>query len=37
VHYKLGDTTRIKTIGVGKSAEARDGGAVEVMVYPGKA
>jgi phospholipid/cholesterol/gamma-HCH transport system substrate-binding protein len=32
-HFKL-DDTRIKTIGLGKSADARDGGAVAVMVYP---
>jgi phospholipid/cholesterol/gamma-HCH transport system substrate-binding protein len=34
-HFKL-DDTRLKTIGEGKSANAPDGGAVEVMVYPGK-
>jgi outer membrane protein OmpA-like peptidoglycan-associated protein len=37
-HFKLDDTTRIKTIGEGKSADAPDGGAVAVMIYPaGKA
>jgi hypothetical protein len=34
-HFKL-DDTRLKTIGEGKSANAPDGGAVEVMVYPGQ-
>ena len=35
-HFKLADT-RIKTIGMGKSADQPDGGAVHVMVYaPGK-
>jgi len=32
-HFKL-DDTRIKTIGLGKSTDAPDGGAVAVMVYP---
>jgi hypothetical protein len=37
-HFKLDDTTRIKTIGEGKSADAPDGGAIAVMIYPaGKA
>jgi phospholipid/cholesterol/gamma-HCH transport system substrate-binding protein len=35
-HFKLGDTTRIKTIGEGKATDAPDGGAVEVLVYAGK-
>jgi len=33
-HFKLDDTTRIKTIGAGKSTDAPDGGELEVMVYP---
>jgi phospholipid/cholesterol/gamma-HCH transport system substrate-binding protein len=32
-HYKV-DDTRIKTLGAGKSAEAPDGGSIEVRVYP---
>jgi phospholipid/cholesterol/gamma-HCH transport system substrate-binding protein len=32
-HFKL-DDTRIKTIGLGKSSGAPDGGDVEVLVYP---
>jgi outer membrane protein OmpA-like peptidoglycan-associated protein len=32
-HFKV-DDTRIKTIGLGKSADSPDGGAVAVMVYP---
>jgi phospholipid/cholesterol/gamma-HCH transport system substrate-binding protein len=36
-HFKLGDTNRIKTIGEGKATDAPEGGAVEVLVYPGKA
>jgi len=32
-HFKL-DDTRIKIMGAGKSADAADGGDVEVMVYP---
>jgi phospholipid/cholesterol/gamma-HCH transport system substrate-binding protein len=32
-HFKLGDTNRIKTIGEGKSQDAPEGGAVEVLVY----
>jgi len=36
-HFKLGDTNRIKTIGEGKATDAPDGGAIEVLVYPGKA
>ena len=32
-HFKL-DDTRIKTIGLGKSAEAPNGGEVEIRVYP---
>ncbi len=34
-HYKL-DDTRIKTMGMGKSADAPDGGVVAVMVYPAR-
>jgi phospholipid/cholesterol/gamma-HCH transport system substrate-binding protein len=34
-HFKL-DDTRIKTIGMGKSKDAPDGGEVEVLVYPAK-
>ena len=33
-HFKLDDTTRIKTMGAGKSADAPVGGELEVMVYP---
>jgi len=33
-HFKI-DDTRVKTIGMGKSKEAPDGGEVEVLVYPG--
>ena len=32
-HFKV-DDTRIKTIGLGKSSNAPDGGTVEVLVYP---
>ena len=32
-HFKV-DDKRIKTIGMGKSANAPDGGSVEVLVYP---
>jgi outer membrane protein OmpA-like peptidoglycan-associated protein len=32
-HFKL-DDTRIKTFGAGKSADAPDGGLVEVLIYP---
>jgi outer membrane protein OmpA-like peptidoglycan-associated protein len=32
-HFKV-DDKRIKTIGMGKSAQAPDGGSVEVLVYP---
>ena len=31
-HFKLGDT-RLKVIGLGKSADAPDGGKVELLVY----
>jgi len=34
-HFKL-DDTRLKTLGGGKSADAADGGEVEVVVYPAK-
>ena len=32
-HFKLEDT-KIKTIGLGKSKEAPDGGKVEILIYP---
>lgn len=32
-HYKL-DDSRIKTFGAGKSGDAPDGGAVQILVYP---
>jgi outer membrane protein OmpA-like peptidoglycan-associated protein len=32
-NFKLEDT-RIKTIGLGKSEKAPDGGSVEVLIYP---
>lgn len=32
-NFKLEDT-RLKTIGLGKSDQARDGGGVEILVYP---
>lgn len=32
-NFKL-DDTRIKTIGLGKSAESGNGGAVEILIYP---
>ena len=28
------DDTRIKTIGLGKSAQANNGGKVEILIYP---
>jgi outer membrane protein OmpA-like peptidoglycan-associated protein len=33
-HFKLQDT-RVKTIGLGKSDKAADGGSVEILIYPG--
>ena len=33
-HFKL-DDTRVKTMGIGKSSEAQDGGQIEILVYPG--